>query len=272
MSEAPGPTELATTQLLPLPGRRRQRGSGGGSSSYATGRALLHGAASCKRTMPRRSLRRDAAQAGRWAGPGTGSIPAARPRQPSARCSCGRVVRQRGRRILPAGGCCGCVADRRRPLVLARSHQHWDDELAGELDEEFPGRLRARPSEVCARVRGRVQPHTWEAFTRTFLQGQEVRRGGQRARPDALGRVQGPRSGPPPAGRGRAGRVGPLRWKRYLAMSTHVLRQCWSREPPHAVTRTGVRVPCATWRLICCLKCLNKVPARRYHASARGPG
>jgi RNA polymerase sigma-70 factor (ECF subfamily) len=48
------------------------------------------------------------------------------------------------------------------------------DELAGELDEEFR-RDCERADRICARVRGRVQPHTWEAFTRTYLQGQEVR-------------------------------------------------------------------------------------------------
>ena len=47
------------------------------------------------------------------------------------------------------------------------------DELAGELDEEFQADCE-RAEQVCARVRVRVQPHTWEAFTRTYLQGQEV--------------------------------------------------------------------------------------------------
>jgi RNA polymerase sigma-70 factor (ECF subfamily) len=48
------------------------------------------------------------------------------------------------------------------------------DELTGELDAEFRADCE-RAEQVCARVRGRVQPHTWEAFTRTYLHGQEVR-------------------------------------------------------------------------------------------------
>jgi RNA polymerase sigma factor (sigma-70 family) len=56
--------------------------------------------------------------------------------------------------------------------------QHWPDpasvdELAGELDEEFRADCE-RAEQICTRVRGRVQPHTWEAFTRTYLQGHEV--------------------------------------------------------------------------------------------------
>ena len=47
------------------------------------------------------------------------------------------------------------------------------DELAGELDDEFRADCE-RAERVCVRVRGRVQPHTWEA-SRTYLQGQEVR-------------------------------------------------------------------------------------------------
>jgi RNA polymerase sigma factor (sigma-70 family) len=48
------------------------------------------------------------------------------------------------------------------------------DELAGELDLEFQADCE-RAERICARVRGRVQPQTWEAFTRTYLHGQEVR-------------------------------------------------------------------------------------------------
>src|SRR5262249_13562801 len=48
------------------------------------------------------------------------------------------------------------------------------DELAGELDEEFRADCE-RAEQVCSRVRGRVQSQTWEAFIRTYLQGQEVR-------------------------------------------------------------------------------------------------
>jgi RNA polymerase sigma factor (sigma-70 family) len=57
--------------------------------------------------------------------------------------------------------------------------QYWPDpvsidELAGELDEEFRSDCD-HAERVCVRVRGRVQPQTWEAFTRTYLEGQEVR-------------------------------------------------------------------------------------------------
>jgi RNA polymerase sigma-70 factor (ECF subfamily) len=48
------------------------------------------------------------------------------------------------------------------------------DELAGELDEEFRADCE-RAEQVCVRVRGRVQPQSWEVFTRTYLEGQEVR-------------------------------------------------------------------------------------------------
>jgi len=48
------------------------------------------------------------------------------------------------------------------------------DELAGELDEQFRADC-ARAESVCARVRGRVLPHTWDAFARTYLHGQEAR-------------------------------------------------------------------------------------------------
>jgi DNA-directed RNA polymerase specialized sigma24 family protein len=48
------------------------------------------------------------------------------------------------------------------------------DELAGELDEQFRADCE-RAEKVCTRVRSRVLPHTWEAFARTHLQGQEAR-------------------------------------------------------------------------------------------------
>jgi RNA polymerase sigma-70 factor (ECF subfamily) len=48
------------------------------------------------------------------------------------------------------------------------------DELAGELDEQFRADF-ARAEKVCTRVRGRVQPHTWEAFAQTYLHGREAR-------------------------------------------------------------------------------------------------
>jgi RNA polymerase sigma factor (sigma-70 family) len=48
------------------------------------------------------------------------------------------------------------------------------DELAGDLDDQFREDCE-RAERVCARVRERVLPHTWEAFARTHLQGQEAR-------------------------------------------------------------------------------------------------
>jgi RNA polymerase sigma factor (sigma-70 family) len=48
------------------------------------------------------------------------------------------------------------------------------DELAGELDEQFRADCE-RAERVCLRVRGRVLPHTWEAFARTYLHGQGAR-------------------------------------------------------------------------------------------------
>jgi RNA polymerase sigma factor (sigma-70 family) len=70
---------------------------------------------------------------------------------------------------------------RRQGAGLPATHvvQCWPDpvsidELAGELDGEFRADCE-RADRVCARVRGRVQADTWEAFTRTYLQGQEVR-------------------------------------------------------------------------------------------------
>jgi RNA polymerase sigma-70 factor (ECF subfamily) len=48
------------------------------------------------------------------------------------------------------------------------------DELAGELEEEFRADCE-RAERVCARIRQRVQLQTWEAFARTYLQGDDVR-------------------------------------------------------------------------------------------------
>ena len=102
------------------------------------------------------------------------------------------------------------------------------DELAGELDEEFRADCE-RAEQVCARVRGRVQPHTWEAFTRTYLQGQEVRE---------VARELGLTLSGVYKARDRVRRLleeegqaesRPLRWKRYLAMSTHLCDEQISR-------------------------------------------
>jgi RNA polymerase sigma factor (sigma-70 family) len=48
------------------------------------------------------------------------------------------------------------------------------DELAGQLDLEFHADCE-RAEQICVRVRGRVQANTWEAFARTYVQGHEVR-------------------------------------------------------------------------------------------------
>jgi RNA polymerase sigma-70 factor (ECF subfamily) len=63
----------------------------------------------------------------------------------------------------PAGNAAGAWLD---PASL--------DDLAGELDGQFRADCE-RAERICARVRRRVQPHTWEAFARTYLQGQEAR-------------------------------------------------------------------------------------------------
>src|SRR5262249_10589913 len=48
------------------------------------------------------------------------------------------------------------------------------DELAGELDDHFRTDCE-RAEQIWVRVRAQVQSQTWEAFARTYLQGQEVR-------------------------------------------------------------------------------------------------
>ncbi len=47
------------------------------------------------------------------------------------------------------------------------------DELADELDEHFRADCE-RAERICSRVRRRVQPQTWQAFARTYLQGEDV--------------------------------------------------------------------------------------------------
>jgi DNA-directed RNA polymerase specialized sigma24 family protein len=72
------------------------------------------------------------------------------------------------------------LARRQRPeppcgdLLGARADPASLDELADDLDEQFQADYR-RAERICARVRARVQPITWEAFTRTYLQGQDAR-------------------------------------------------------------------------------------------------
>ena len=77
------------------------------------------------------------------------------------------------------------------------------DELAGELDEEFRADCERRAG-LCPRPRPRATAHLGGLHP-DVPPGPGGPRGGPRARPDALGRVQGPRPGPPAAGRGRAG-------------------------------------------------------------------
>ena len=72
------------------------------------------------------------------------------------------LVRRRGPE--PAGG------DR----LDARPDPASLDDLAGELDEQFQADYR-RAERAVARARARLQPVTWEAFTRTYLEGQDVR-------------------------------------------------------------------------------------------------
>ncbi len=48
------------------------------------------------------------------------------------------------------------------------------DELADDLDEQFRAECRLA-EKVCDCVRGRVLPHTWEAFARTYLDGRDAR-------------------------------------------------------------------------------------------------
>ncbi len=48
------------------------------------------------------------------------------------------------------------------------------DELADEIGAQLRSECE-RAEEICARVRQRVLPHTWEAFSRSYLAGQDVR-------------------------------------------------------------------------------------------------
>ena len=164
MSEAPGPAELATTQLLPY------LAVGGNEEawrvlSYATGRdsRLVPPAASGRRRGG--GLAR-AAQAGR--GPGPRGVPAERSGQLPRLAAPGG--RQRGRGPGPAA----TLEPGGRRRLSCWPDPASVDELAGELDEQFQADCQ-RAELVCARVRDRVQMHTWEAFARTYLEGQEVR-------------------------------------------------------------------------------------------------
>jgi RNA polymerase sigma factor (sigma-70 family) len=48
------------------------------------------------------------------------------------------------------------------------------EELANDLDEQFRAEWR-RAEQVCRGVRGRVLAHTWAAFSRTYLDGEDAR-------------------------------------------------------------------------------------------------
>ncbi len=164
---------LRRSRLLPY---LAAGGSGerGVPSSHATGRAYTAGAAGCKRTMPRRSPR---ASCTRWSsGWPAGCIDSTTPAPSAAGCGGSSATRSS---ISPAGR-----APASRPPNALSMHQPDPvsiDELAGELDEEFRARLRARRSDLRARPRPRVQSHTWEAFTRTRTSGARRSRGRSRA-------------------------------------------------------------------------------------------
>ncbi|MGO9469750.1 MAG: RNA polymerase sigma factor [Isosphaeraceae bacterium] len=165
MSEAPGPTELATTQLLPYLAK------GGNEEAW---RVFV------LRYRPRilhwcRRLQADDAEevASRVLHKLVVGLARGVYRRHAPGTFRGWLRRVVGNEVVdflrrqrpgqPAGDVLSCWPD---PVSV--------DELAGELDLE----LRAdceRAEQICVRVRGRVQPHTWEAFTRTYLQGQEIR-------------------------------------------------------------------------------------------------
>ncbi len=165
MSEVPGPTELATTQLLPFMANggneeawrifvlryrprilRWCRGLQADDAEEVASRVLHKLVVGLARGVYRRH---DAGSFRGWL----------------RRVVANEVVdfARRQRSVQPAADVLQGWAD---PASV--------DELAGELDEEFQADCE-RAEQICARIRGRVQPHTWEAFTRTYLQGQEVR-------------------------------------------------------------------------------------------------
>jgi RNA polymerase sigma factor (sigma-70 family) len=165
MSEAPNPTELATTQLLPY------MAVGGNEEAW---RAFI------VRYRPRilrwcRRLQADDAEevASRVLHKLVVGLARGVYRRHDPGTFRGWLRRVVGNEVVdfarrqrvgrPIGDVLHCWPD---PVSI--------DELAGELDEEFRADCE-RAERVCVRVRGRVQPHTWEAFTRTYLQGQEVR-------------------------------------------------------------------------------------------------
>ena len=165
MSEAPNPTELATTQLLPYLAK------GGNEEAW---RAFV------LRYRPRilrwcGRLQADDAEeiASRVLHKLVVGLARGVYRQHDRGTFRGWLRRVVGNEVVdlarrqahrPAGG--------RRPALLARPRQH--RRTGRRARRGVPGRLRGA-ERVCVRVRGRVQPHTWEAFTRTYLEGHEVR-------------------------------------------------------------------------------------------------
>jgi RNA polymerase sigma factor (sigma-70 family) len=165
MTEAPNPTELATTQLLPY------LAVGGNEEAW---RAFV------VRYRPRilrwcRTLQADDAE----------EI-ASRVLHKLVVGLARGVYRRRGpgtfrgwlRRVV-GNEVVDFARQRRSSQMAGDVLQRWPDpatidELAGELDDEFRADCE-RAEQICARVRSRLQSQTWEAFARTYLQGQEVR-------------------------------------------------------------------------------------------------
>jgi RNA polymerase sigma-70 factor, ECF subfamily len=164
MSEAPDPAELATTQLLPY------LAAGGNEESW---RAFV------VRYRPRilrwcRRLQADDAEevASRVLHKLVVGLARGMYRRHDSGTFRGWLRRVVGNEIIDF------VRQHRSSQPADDILQSWPDpasidELAGELDEQFQADCE-RAEQVCVRVRGRVQPQTWEVFARTYLQGQEV--------------------------------------------------------------------------------------------------
>jgi RNA polymerase sigma factor (sigma-70 family) len=165
MSEAPNPTELATTQLLPY------LAQGGNEESW---RAFV------VRYRPRilrwcRRLQADDAEeiASRVLHKLVVGLARGVYRRHDAGTFRGWLRRVVGNEVVDL------VRRERSGRPAGDVLQSWPDpvsidELAGELDLEFRADCE-RAERVCVRVRDRVQPQSWEAFTRTYLEGHEVR-------------------------------------------------------------------------------------------------
>ena len=165
MSEAPDPTELATTQLLPYL-------TGGGNEE--AWRAFV------ARYRPRilrwcRRLQADDAEevASRVLHKLVVGLARGVYRRHAPGTFRGWLRRVVGNEVVD-------FARGRRPGQPTGDAVHgWPDpasldELAGELDDEFRADCE-RAERICTHVRSRVQAHSWEAFARTYLQGHEVR-------------------------------------------------------------------------------------------------